>query len=850
MTERSRLIRLRAVLLVPTVLLALGIVARLYYLQVIRYEYYRKKADSQHHTVVKYMPCRGKILDRNLRELATGVLTKSLYVDPSGIHPSVRADLAHDLATALNTDFDTVFQRLSGKSPAPLMRKIEDDAIFQAIAAVREKYRKRMVEPKTPAIQPNAFYFVEETKRIYPRRDLASHVIGYTELDNTGDNKGLAGVERTYDEQLRGKIGVDRVFRNALGANSVMEPVDPEVLESTYGNTVVLTIDEVIQRAAEASLRKYVNMFSADAGVAVVYDVKTGEVLAMANCPTFDLTNVAAATDFTRRNRAITDAIEPGSVMKIFTYASVIEEERIRSLEEMVDCEGGRWTVAGRTVVDSHAIGTVPIRIAFAQSSNVAAAKLAMGRLTPAKFYRHLVSFGFGEKTGIDLPGEATGRLRPLKQWTAQSVASLAYGYELQVTAIQVVAAAAAIMNNGIYMQPHIVREIRNYRGEIISQVLPQKLRRVCSPATTEKMKQLMEAVVREGTGKAAQLAEYRVGGKTGTTIKIDPKTGKYSRGNYIGSFCGVAPLEDPRICIYVWIDNPRGGTYYGGQVAAPVFKEIAEVALKQLKVPVSVPQEETSEDLNVVFDRVRSQYDVQTVAAESERNPLATLLEQTRRNDQVATGSMPDLRGLTMREVHEKLASFDHPVEYRGSGVVVDQSPRPYETIEPGDIVVVEFGSQEEYLRRLAELPESQSAAAGSSPATSLTTAPAVAATLRIARHGKEVPLQVVARVTPSVTATAEQVGAPTSNALVEDPDPRVRSGPAPDVGKSVWAKTLKQSFEASDDLSAAMDDSTFGEETPSPPPTSRPDTLERSVRSAYDLQQVQQESPTGGTD
>jgi cell division protein FtsI (penicillin-binding protein 3) len=472
--------------------------------------------------------------------------------------------------------------------------------------------------------------------------------------------------------------------------------------------------------------------------------------------------------------------------MKIFTYASLIEEDKIRSLDEIVNCEGGRWTVAGRTVVDSHAIGSVPVRTAFSQSSNVGAAKLAVTRLTPQRFYRNLSAFGFGEQTGIDLPGESSGLLRPVKNWTAQSVASLAYGYELQCSAIQVAAAAAAIANNGIYMKPHVVKEIRNYRGEIVRQIAPQKVRRVCSPLTSQKMRALMEEVVLRGTGKSAQLEHYRAGGKTGTTIKIDPETGKYSRGNYIASFCGIAPLDDPQICVYVWIDNPKGSQYYGGQVSAPVFKEIAEAALEALKVPVR-DNRPSPENVEVALERVRSRL--------QDEIPI-DLLDPSRRDDNVSSGSMPDLTGLTMREAQDRLRTINVPIEYRGSGVVIDQMPKPYETIESGEPAVVTFGPEELYREKLARNFSKPASGLPEGVAPGYTIEPA---SLRLETQGKTAAVRLLdgksaPSPSPGLSLPKPAMHATPAPTPVPDVDSRAASAPPRDGGKSTWAKALKE--------------------------------------------------------
>lgn len=783
--------------------LQLGLIAvagivllRLRELQFERSDHYWRHAKARQEYTIKKIPSRGKIYDRSGRELAVTDFVPSLYVSPSKIADEIKRDLAADLARELQLEFDTVYARLTRTRGDQVLQRRVSRETMERVLLLAQVYRnslKKKGDKKTSEpLARNAFYVLEENKRIYPHEELASHIIGYTQLDDTGDNTGVAGIEGWYNTELRGQMGVTTAPRTATGLP--LEPLDPDVLASTYGHSIVLTIDRDIQLVTEQALKKRVQECSADAGVAVVYAVKTGEVLAMASVPSFSLTAIQHAHPAALRNRAITDAIEPGSVMKIFTYAAAIEEGKIPSFREIIDCAGGRWTVAGRTVVDAHSMGAVPIVAAFAQSSNVAAAKIAVMRLQPARFYKHLVDFGFGEKTGIDLPGEAPGLLRHVKDWTAQSMASLAYGYELQATAIQIAAATAAIANNGLYMKPHVAREIRNFRGEVVKIIEPELVRRVCSPQTTKRMLELMEAVVREGTGKAAALPNYRVGGKTGTTIKLDPETKRYSRGNYISSFCGIAPLDDPEICVYIWVDNPRGGTYYGGQVAAPVFKEIAAHALKVLRIP---PTTGTPAESEISEPRTR----LETAAATPEPTPPPD-------NYDPAPDTMPDLTGLTMAEATEILAQLNLEFSFTGSGVVVNQNPKPYETIDRREKIEVIFAppagrsvaAREE---GVTDLPDEDSVSTSSQPQAN-----PVTVTIRHGRRTVDIPT-----TTSTVTAgpldtmrrpvfspkTEETNAAPESQPVpTEEPDPRVRRGPAQDAGRSSWSKIADAKREA----------------------------------------------------
>ncbi len=784
MLRKKYLQRVHLLVLIPVVA-ACFLVPRLYHLQVARAAEFIKLAEQQHNKTININPCRGKILDRNNHELAGSILMESAYVAPRLIRPEVVANFAHDVSRALNVPFDQVYRRLSGTREVPLARKL-DERHANALKEVRLKWRKQV--PLT------AIYFVQEGKRVYSRGDLASQLVGYTTIDDTGDNTGLAGIEKIYNDELRGKTERVRVRTNAV--QNAMEPVNPDLLYSTFGNTVVLTIDDTIQHAAESAIVGRVQEVNADAGIIVVTRVKTGEVLAMANCPSFNL-NDPRAPEFTRRNRSVTDAIEPGSVMKIFTFTSLLDDDKV-SLNETVNCEGGRWQVHGRTITDSHSMGSVPVREVFAQSSNVGSVKCGL-RLSPQRFYEHLVKFGFGRPTGIDLPGETDGLLRHYRNWSLQSSSSIPMGYELRVSGIQVAAAVSAIVNNGIYMQPHIVKEIRDFRGDLVSRVEPKPLRRVCSSLTSKKMLEMMEGVVTKGTGKTAALTDYRVGGKTGTTKKVDPETRTYTARQYIASFCGVAPLEDPEICIYIWIDNPRGTQFYGGQVSAPVFKDVAEVALKVLKVPVNQDVKPAA-NMEVALERIRGELEGKV--------PVAYLSGAPNRDDPVSSDTMPNLSGLTMREVSERLAGLNIPYDYSGSGVVLEQSPAPYLPLERGERAQITFGSKNQFLSSIVVPDGPADGSAAEPPAEVAESTPPATRTdpvgLSLVAPGRDEGVRLAVSeksVLPAVTLPRPAKAPAATPTPVPDLDDAAHRPLNKAAGNSNWARWEKQSKRTGND-------------------------------------------------
>lgn len=787
MLRKTYKLRLNLLFLLPVICIGF-ILPRLYFLQIMKHEKYQELADAQHSKKIDLIPWRGKILDRNGRELAASTMLDTLYAKPKLLreHPEKSKELAHDLAALLSLDFDKLNNNFQGKREMPIARKLTGDQV-KAVQAILRKYKKILPE--------NVLYFVREGKRSYPRNELASHIIGYTVLDNTGDNKGLEGIELQFDHELRGEA--KQVVTSTNAKQDSMEPVDQNVRSATYGSNVVLTIDESIQRATELALRKRVLELGADCGIAIVYGIKTGEIFAMTSCPSFDLNDVTNTTHSQRRNRVITDSIEPGSVMKIFTFTSALEEKKI-SLDSQINCEGGSWTPPGRgkAVTDHESLGTVSAREVFAHSSNIGSVKIGM-MMRREQFYRHLCDFGFGEKTGVDLPGEARGLLRPMSEWSDASMSSLPMGYELQVSGIQVASAASAIVNNGIYMKPHIVKEIRNQRNEVIMANRPEELRRVCKPETSKLILELMEGVVLAGTGRPARLDLWRVGGKTGTTTKMD-KHGGYNAGKQnITSFCGVAPMEDPEICIYVWLDNPKGETM-GGAASAPVFKEICEATLKILSIKPSPTQPVMPKWANAKAPQpVKKKPEHQTTAdMEVDTTEARRLLAEARPADPVSSGSMPNLEGLTMLEAKEKLDSFAIPYSsFKGTGVVVEQHPKPYETVEPGDAATVTFGSKEQYLEMLAI----RAVGREGMPAAAETATPGAAtsqtATLRIEGGHKtvEVPIKDPGVSKPPTAATPTKRPTQPEATPLPDTDTHAKRTPLRDGGKKTWAEWEK---------------------------------------------------------
>jgi cell division protein FtsI (penicillin-binding protein 3) len=555
----NKYMRLR-VFLVGLAFIALFAVigAKAVHLQVYRSPWLAQKASSQYEQSLKSNGKRGTVYDRNLREMAITIDVTSIAVRPSRIEQPQHT--AKALAKILKADRRKILKKLKAKSP------------FVWI--------KRQANPKeTAAVKALALAgieFVPERKRFYPNKTLASQALGFTGLDGYG----LEGIEFAYDRYLRGTDSSQMVYKDALG--QVFDKRQSAASLNT-GHNIILTIDRTIQYIAESALEESVNEFSARSGMAIVMDPQTGAILAMAHVPLF---NPNAYMDFNKelwRNRAITDPFEPGSTMKIFSAAAAIESGDIKA-HDIFFCENGAYKIGRNVVHDIKKHGWLSLQQIIKYSSNIGAVKISekLGRKRLHAMYR---KFGFGAKTGIDSPGETTGSLMPYKRWTTVDTGAISFGYGVAVSALQMVTAASAIANDGVLMKPYFVQAITDQNHEPLKQFQPQKVRRVISIQTARTVRAIMKTVTNEGgTGVNAALDGYTVCGKTGTARKLD-ESGIYSKSKYMASFIGFTPAEKPRLAIVVVIDEPQGA-YYGGTVAAPVFRRVARETLHYLNIP------------------------------------------------------------------------------------------------------------------------------------------------------------------------------------------------------------------------------------------------------------------------
>jgi cell division protein FtsI (penicillin-binding protein 3) len=599
------------------------IVCRLVWLQVIRHSEWVDKAERQQHNSYELAPQRGVLYDRNLRELAMTVQVDSIFANPAEMGTN-KAAAAEMLAKVVHSD------AADDTTSAPrILARFNDSRNFAWVA--------RRVDAATAdhvrELNLKGVYFQKEFKRFYPNNGLLAQVLGYVGTDDTG----LGGLEQKFDDDLHGAPG--HIITAVDAKHRVMHSVENEPMP---GENLVLSIDANIQHMAERALDDQMEKTHAAHGTVVVQDPHTGQILALAISPRFNPNDQRHMDASVLQNLAVSDVYEPGSTFKLVTYAAAIDGAGVQPTD-MVDCQGGAMTMFGRTLHDDksdHHMGVVTVQYALEHSSDVGAAKMAL-KLGPQKFYSYMKGFGFGDRSGIELPSETRGLLAPPRKWGATSILSMAIGQEVGVTPVQLVSMVSAIANGGVYMPPHILLQSTDeMKGDVRLQAaafhpqnqlpatLPDGAHRVIAELTSGKMRSMMQGIVVEGTGRAAALNGYSSGGKTGTAQKVDPVTHTYSHSKLVASFAGFAPVSNPAISVAVVIDTPQGSDAqkYGAYVSAPVFAQVAQQVLEYLGVPhdqpLKTPKElvasakqatpgdgpsEGSGDLNAMFDEINN---------------------------------------------------------------------------------------------------------------------------------------------------------------------------------------------------------------------------------------------------
>ena len=613
-STQKRLYFLAAVFLVWA-----GVVCgRLVQLQVFRYGDFVQHAQRQQQRTIDVAPRRGIVYDRAGHELAMSIAVDSIFAVPSEIpDPSTTATL---LARVLKTDAGELRARFkAGQTFRWIARKVD-----------------RETSDRIRSLNLRGIYFQKESKRFYPKRELAAQVLGYVGMDD----EGLSGVERAYDSRLRGHPGQMLISVDARKRWFGRVEREPEP-----GENVVLTVDETIQYIVERELDAAMHETRAAAGTVIVENPHTGEILALANRPTFNPNWSKGVTSEQLKDRAVSDIYEPGSTLKIVTLSAALDQ-RLTNPDEVIDCQMGSIIVGGMRIRDHKPYGALKVSEVLAQSSGVGAIKIGL-RLGEERLDHYLRAFGIGSQTGIELPGETRGLAKPVNRWSKVSIGAISMGQEIGVSAMQVASMVSTIANDGVWVAPRIVAATTEPRSTPQTIAFhPVQERRVVSTLAAAQMKTMLEGVVLFGTGRKAMLEGYTSAGKTGTAQKVDPATGAYSRSKYVASFAGFAPVNNPAVSVVVILDSPMGHLHQGGQVCAPVFQRIGQQVLSYLHTPhdvdlpkqrqllmasKSVPDEELSESSP---DRLGAPLDVppspapdpvQTAGAESGKMDSAT---------------------------------------------------------------------------------------------------------------------------------------------------------------------------------------------------------------------------------
>ena len=657
----------------------LAVVGKLFYVQVWQYAFLSGYAQDQHEGHYQNDATRGRLLDRNGRELARSAPAQSFYADPREID-DVNAT-ARQLAPLLNQPEAELAAKL-GKAKAAkrgflmLARQLEDKAAESVNKLNLKGIRAQAV-----------------TRRVYPNGSLAAHILGFVGQSGAGQ----AGLENASNKFLEGAPSLARVAKDGRG-----KVYDRWETDSEEGQSLVLTIDTAIQYRVEKTLAEAVERTNAKSGMVVVMEPHTGEILALANVPTFDpnqpfpKTYAENSQEINQRhaNQALQYVYEPGSTFKVVAYSGAIEEG-LTNPNEKIQC-GGVTKIGNIEIKDENAKGVLSVADALAKSSNTAAITLGR-RLGPTRMYDYIKRFGFGDRTGMELGGESRGILRDLKEWSGASIASVSIGQEISITPVQLAAAYAAIANDGERVTPHLIREIRSPSGTVIAQTQPAS-RRVVSPQTASTLRRMLEGVTLRGTAKLAQMSNYTAAGKTGTAQKYDQKLRAYSKTRHIASFVGFAPAENPALVIAIVIDEPQGADH-GGQVAAPIFRDLAEEILPLMQVS---PDAAHLQGRPSQFKELRRDDEVPDAPKPFAANkpPALTSKPQADGTGEIVRApgtknglSMPDLRGKSLAEVTQICAQLGLDAEMKGHGRAQDQNPKPGATVKVGQAVTIDFG-------------------------------------------------------------------------------------------------------------------------------------------------------------
>jgi cell division protein FtsI (penicillin-binding protein 3) len=649
-SKKIKWMRIRIYIMGVCFFLAFTIIfLRAYQLQVLEASHLSSLAAKGYTGELTFTTQRGTIYDRNGKELALSVEVSSIYGYPKRIVN--RGKAATMLSRALSVEKATLLERLqSPRSFVWIKRKVTPEEISRVEAL------------GIPGIE-----FTKESRRYYPCRETAAHVVGFA----SQDNKGLEGIELRYNSYLEARETTFHRIHDALGRPLLF---DGPTMDREGPFNLVLTLDKDISYKAQKSLQHAVERSGAGSGVCIVMRPQTGEILAMAVVPEFNPNVFWRHKPYEWRNRAVTDCFEPGSTLKAFLLAAALQEGVVTS-ETVLNCEGGEITVADYVIHDSKAYGHLRVSDIIKYSSNIGAIKIGR-KLGAERFNDYLQRLGFGERSGIDFPGERRGPLKSMKSASIVDQHTLFFGQGLSVSPLQLAMAFGAIANGGRLMRPYLVKSIVDQRGQAIREFYPHTRRNIFSEATVNEVKKILGGVVEEGgTAPRAAIQGYAVAGKTGTAQKVDPIEKTYSNKKYVAYFGGFTPTDSPEIAILVALDEPKD-TPYGGVVAAPVFSDVGGWTLNHLNV---VPSVTTAMVRHDKASKARYKYQ------------LSREVEQVARGYEVS-GLVPNVKGLGVREVLKKAKVLGLRVIVKGSGLAVNQSPLPGVPLRTDTLLVVTF--------------------------------------------------------------------------------------------------------------------------------------------------------------
>ncbi len=634
------MINSRALLIIIVMFLFFtAIIVKLVDIQIVKSEELKYYAQRQQ-TGVEIIPAdRGLIYDRNNVLLVYNRPDVSFFVDLRMVSQKSKNDIAN------------LFSKTLGKS------------VNYYLSLMKENKKTICLEKKVPSEKATSlkslkrvgFFYKDDPSRIYHYKNLASHVLGYV----NNDFKGVMGVSEYFEDVLKGQNGARVVDKNAIGDIVTVE--DDKTEPAIPGDNIYLTIDKNYQSILEEELRNGINQYGGTSATGIVMDPNTGEILAIANIDDFDPNEYWKYDDFQRRNRAITDTYEPGSTFKSFTLASLIDQ-KLCKLSENIFVENGNFRFKNVNIKDTHPFKNLDVKEVFEQSSNIGVAKLVQ-RIDDEKYFKYLRGFGFGNYTSITLPGEAPGKLKKPTEWSSVSKAYISFGYEVAVTPLQMITAYSAIINGGVLFAPQLLSREVSFDGHLIKEFSPKQIRRVISSETSKQMRDLLAGVVKNGTGKKAYSELISIGGKTGTSQKLI--NGSYSKKDYNSSFIGFFPVDDPKIVCLILINSPDQGRY-GGLVAAPIFKNVAERI-------VQIDMNKFQQDVN--YDLLKN---LKFANEKQEENSVETKQIKSvdpKKINFASTKKMPDLINSSIKDAIYILTKLGIKYKIHGSGIIVSQS-------------------------------------------------------------------------------------------------------------------------------------------------------------------------------